>query len=218
MRAADSRAGVMQPTSAAQVVALFGGSFNPPHVAHVLAVAWALSAGGADKVWVIPTGGHPFGKPLAPFEDRMELCRRAFACFGDRVDILDVEREPRVHFSVETVERLRQQHPNVEFRWLMGSDALAQTDQWRQFDRLKRLAPPMVIGRRGFPLPEDATPPAAPDPTADARPSLMLPDLSSTMIRSWLAGGPSERTRLEGLLPAAVLRYIDERQLYGKPR
>ncbi|MCL5270174.1 MAG: nicotinate (nicotinamide) nucleotide adenylyltransferase, partial [bacterium] len=51
----------------APAVGLFGGRFNPPHMAHVLVAAWALAGGEVGAVWVIPSGGHPFGKPLAPF-------------------------------------------------------------------------------------------------------------------------------------------------------
>src|SRR5579872_1448859 len=61
--------GAVRPT-----VAVFGGSFNPPHVAHVLACALLLSVQQVDRVLVVPTFRHPFAKSLAAFEERLRMC------------------------------------------------------------------------------------------------------------------------------------------------
>ncbi len=197
-----------------RAIGLFGGSFNPPHVAHVLAVGWALSVGGVDEVWIIPTGGHPFGKPLAPFEDRLEMCRLAFGCFGERVKIRDIEREERVHYSVETVKALAEKHPENSWRWIMGSDALAESDQWRDFAGLVRLAPLLVVRRLGrrWKAAEQKIAGITEGATIS---SFALPDLNSTMVRKMLAGDSGARRDLEGLVPNAVLRYIRQRHLYS---
>ena len=60
-------------------VGVFGGSFDPPHVGHVLLATWALSAGGIDRLIVVPTFAHVFGKKSAPFEDRVTMARAAFS-------------------------------------------------------------------------------------------------------------------------------------------
>lgn len=189
----------MSTEASPTVIGLYGGSFNPPHTAHVLVAAWALSCGEVDRIWVFPTGGHPFGKDLAPFEDRMAMCRGAFAPFGDRVRVLDIEREPRVHYSVETVERLRAENPDLGWRWLMGSDTFADAPQWRRFDDLMDIAPALAIPRAGY-------------PSAGAG-SFALPNVSSTLVRRMLAG--HDWTGLEGLLPRPVAAHIRERGLYG---
>ena len=73
-------------------VAVYGGSFDPPHLGHVLSVAWALSAAEIDAVWIIPTWKHAFNKEhCASFEERMSMCELAFAVFRD-VEVSDVER------------------------------------------------------------------------------------------------------------------------------
>ena len=59
--------------------AILGGSFNPPHVAHVMAAYWALATQGVSEVWMLPSFRHPFGKALAPFEDRVRMCELAAA-------------------------------------------------------------------------------------------------------------------------------------------
>lgn len=181
-------------------VALFGGSFNPPHLAHALVVAWALAGGEVDEVWAIPTNGHPFGKPLAPFADRLEMCRLAFG-FSGRVRVLDVECEPRVHYSIDTIRRLAGGYPECRWRWLMGSDATVDAPKWKDFAEIERLAPPLVIPRKGH--------------GAGAGPAraFALPDVSSTMIREHLAAGQPAK-ELEGLLPAGVIAYLETRKLY----
>lgn len=182
-------------------IGLFGGSFNPPHMAHVLVAAWALAGGEVDQVWVIPSGGHPFGKRLTPFEERWELCRLAFACFGERLRLVDVEREPRVHYSIDTLNELRRRHPEHKWRWIMGSDTLEDAPQWRAWAELTRVAPPLVVPRREH-LP----------PTLSGPADFALPDVSSTLLRRLLA----ER-RLEGietLIPRPVLQRILARGLY----
>ncbi|HOE95964.1 MAG TPA: nicotinate (nicotinamide) nucleotide adenylyltransferase [Candidatus Sumerlaeota bacterium] len=191
-------------SGAGQTIGLFGGSFNPPHVAHVLVVGWALAGGAVDEVWVIPTGGHPFGKPLAPFEDRLELCRRAFACFGPKVRVLDLERGPDAQYSIDTLRRLQARHPDLRWRWIMGSDQLADAARWKNFDEIMRLAPPLVVPRAGH---------AVPGASGDgAPPRFALPDLSSTFLRERLAAGAF--AELAGLIPGPVLDEIDKRGLY----
>lgn len=185
----------------ARTIALFGGSFNPPHVAHVCMAAWALSIGDVDELWILPTGGHPFGKDLAPFDHRMEMCRRAFDLFGDRVRVLDIEREERVHYSVDTLKLLMERHPGVQWRWVIGTDALAQSADWKDFDELERLAPLLVIGREGA-------------PECGAHPAFTLPDISSTFIRDRLASGESDEL-LRDIVPRTVLDYIHQHGLYG---
>jgi nicotinate-nucleotide adenylyltransferase len=209
-------------TETFKTIALFGGSFDPPHVAHVLMAGWALAAGGVDEVWAFPTGGHPFGKDSAPFEDRIEMCRRAFACYGERARVLDIEREPRVHYSIDTLRKLAAEHPNLRWRWLIGSDAYAERGAWKEADELFRLAPPLVVNRI-----EDAAPASRIRPIGPIRPlaseepatspAFALPDISSTMLRKILKRGDGRRrsdSALRDLVPRAVLDYIRERGLY----
>lgn len=182
-------------------IGLFGGSFNPPHVAHVLAAAWVLAGGQVDRIWVIPSGGHPFGKELAPFAERLKLCRLAFACFGRRVRLLDIERGPGVHYSIDTLQNLQALYPGRRWRWVMGSDTLEDAAHWKQWEDLTRLAPPLIVPRR------DHLPPAPVFPGDFA-----LPDVSSTLIRRLLAEGRLEG--LENLVPRPVLERIRQRGLY----
>jgi len=184
-------------------VALFGGSFDPPHVGHVLAVAYVLSTHPFDRVMVIPVFAHAFDKPLSPFEHRVAMARLAMADLR-RVDVSTVEQAlPVPSRTVTTLEHLHQAHAGERFRLVIGADVLADTERWHEFGRIQELAPPFVLGRAGIEHP-------------DAPPAL-LPEVSSTHVRELLrkaarpcAGHPE----LAPLVPHAVLRYIDQHGLY----
>ena len=72
-------------------VALYGGSFDPPHQCHVLVATWALCRGGVDEVWLVPALGHAFGKRLTPFETRCRMAAAAVAHLGPRVRVEPIE-------------------------------------------------------------------------------------------------------------------------------
>lgn len=187
-----------------RTVGLYGASFNPPHVAHVFVVAWALSTADLDEVRVVPVWRHAFGKDLAPFEDRVELCRRAFALFGARVRVSPVERDLGQRTgaesrTIDTVKHLLAAEPGTRFRLVVGTDVYAERHRWKAFDELERIAPLLVVGRQGVPDP----------PGVAIGPH--LPPVSSTEIRERLARGED----VSGLVPREVAQYVRERGLYG---
>jgi nicotinate-nucleotide adenylyltransferase len=185
--------------AAAPTVALFGGSFNPPHVSHLLAATWALSAVPVDKVLVVPVFKHPFSKELAPFDDRLQMCRLALG-WVPGVEVSDVERRlGGESLTLRTVEHLAEAEPTWRLRLLIGADVLADLPKWHRFDRIRELAPPIVLGRAGV---DDARAPAA-----------FLPQVSSTEVRAALGKGDVEAVR--GRVPAAVIDYAVRRGLYG---
>lgn len=188
------------PESSARRVALLGGSFDPPHVAHVLLATYVLLTGEVDEVLVVPVCEHAFGKQLAPFADRVALCQLAFADVA-RTKVSRIEEQlPRPNRTLLTLQRLREQEPDASFRLLVGSDVLLDTSEWHAFEEVTRLAPLLVVPRPGY-------------PHAGAP---VMPDLSSTLVRELLArGDESALAELEHLVPRAALRYALENQLYS---
>ncbi len=187
-------------------VALFGGSFNPPHVAHQLVALYVLETTGVDELWFAPTARHPFAKHLADFAHRVAMCERAAAALGPRVRVTQVEDElaARPGFvssrTLDTLHELRARHPATRFRLVIGADILAETDKWHRWDEVARLAPPIVVGRGGH-----AAPPGA------HVSELAMPAVSSTEVRRRLGAGEA----VGALVPAAVLGYIAEHRLYA---
>jgi nicotinate-nucleotide adenylyltransferase len=179
-------------------VAVFGGSFNPPHVAHVLAVSVVLCTHALDKVLVVPTYRHPFAKSLAPYEDRVRMSELAMGWLP-RVEISRVEEalggESR---TLRTLEHLRATQPSWDLRLLMGADLLAESHKWFGFDAICAIAPPLVLGRVGVDIP------GAPPP--------VLPAISSTEVRARITAGAWDE--LGWLVPRDVIAWIRSRGLY----
>ena len=180
-------------------VALIGGSFNPPHIGHLMASLFARSALGVDEVWLVPAFNHPFGKPLAAFEHRVAMCE---AMSGDLGPWLKVSRaeasvggEGR---TIELIEWLLPQHPGVHFRWIIGSDILADLHKWKAWDRIEALVEVTVLNRPGFPSPRAVGPPMA--------------EVSSTAIRAALEEGVEP----VGLVPRVVAVYARQHGLYRR--
>jgi nicotinate-nucleotide adenylyltransferase len=182
--------------------AIFGGSFDPPHVGHVLAVNFVLLTEMVELVTVVPVFEHAFDKDMADYEARLALARAAFRHLPE-VEVSEVEqRLPTPSYTVRTLEALAEQYPTDELRLMIGADLLADARRWVRFDEVCRLAPLLVLGRVG----------------AEGQPDwpAVLPEVSSSQVRAWLAGPPTPGTRrlLEQAVPAAVLREIVARGLY----
>ncbi len=157
-------------------VAVFGGSFNPPHVGHALVCGWLLWTRRADAVWLVPAFAHPFGKKAEPFPRRVALCR-AMADDIDpaRVSVCEAERDlPVPSYTIDTLDHLAAAHPEHRFRLVVGADLLPDTPRWKAWDRIVARFDPIVVGRAGYPCPPDA---------------VAFPGVSSTEIRARLADG-----------------------------
>lgn len=177
-------------------VALFGGSFNPPHIAHQMLCLAVLETAAVDELWVVPTYRHPFAKDLVAFEHRFRMCELAVEIFAGRVRVSSIEEDlgQPASRTLDTLLALRERHPAVGFRLVIGADILAETDKWYRWDEVERLAPCIVVGRQGYP----------------SRADIELPDISSTEIRERLARGEN----VLPWVPRAVMDYIDEHGLY----
>ena len=177
-------------------VGVLGGSFDPPHIAHVALALAGRSLGGLSRVIVAPTFIHAFDKPLSPFEQRLAMCRLAFDDVA-HVEVSAIERElGGVSRSLRLIETLAAREPAVQLRLLVGSDILEQRERWRDFERIAALAPPLVAARVGH-------------MQEGCQLGAVLPEVSSTALRAALARGeePVE-------LPWRVRAYIRAHALY----
>lgn len=176
-------------------VGILGGSFDPPHVGHVMAALYALVTAPLDVVLVIPVFRHPFAKHLTPYEHRLAMCRLAFAELR-RVEVAEVERElGGESLTLHTVEHLAATHPDWRLRLVLGTDVVPELPKWHRFDRVRELAPPFFIERAGH----------ATDTTRTR-----LPEVSSTRIREELRAGRP----VNDDVPDAVIAYAKAHGLY----
>lgn len=187
-----------------RTVGLFGGSFNPPHVGHVLSALYVLETSPIDELWFAPTWRHAFGKELIGFDDRVAMCERMAAALGGRGRVSRVEEDVARERGGESrtlymLEHLSATHPDHDFRLIIGTDILSETAKWHRWDEVCRRAPPIVVNRGG---------PGGVVMAGSHAP--VMPAVSSTEVRHLLAAGRD----VSGLVPRAVLGYIDQRGLY----
>jgi nicotinate-nucleotide adenylyltransferase len=190
-------------------VGLFGGSFNPPHVAHQLVALYVLETQPVDELWFVPTFAHPFGKQLAPYEHRLAMLAHLAAGLGPRAVVSRVEEDlaKRPDFvasrTLDLVEHLAAE--GLELRLVIGTDILNESHKWHRWSDVVAIAPLIVVGRTGHALPAGST-----------ATGVTMPEISSTRIRELVA--KNDRDELPGLLPKSVLGYIAQHRLYGHDR
>jgi nicotinate-nucleotide adenylyltransferase len=178
-------------------VALIGGSFNPPHVGHLLAAHFVRATEAVDAVWLIPANRHPFGKQLAPFHHRLAMCQLLCGDASGWLSVSDVEHslggEGR---TVDTLRHLATRFPAVRWTLVVGSDIVQDLPSWKEPDAIRSLARLLVLNRAGHPSPEAVGPAMA--------------HVSSSEVREALANGGD----VTHLVPRAVLAYAEAHQLY----
>lgn len=172
-------------------IALFGGSFDPPHLGHVYAALHARAVGRADAVWVLPSARHPYAKDLRPWEQRWELCRLAFADLPF-VELRDDELRS-TGYTVDLVEALQRGHPGHRWMLVGGTDTATDLPNWRRGNELAQLIHVHAVPRGGL----------------DSHPGA-LPAISSSLVRRLLAAAED----VDGLVPARVVERIRERGWY----
>ena len=172
-------------------VAVYGGSFDPPHVGHAMVAAWLGWTRRVDAVWLVPTFQHAFAKQLAPFETRVALCQALARALGPHVQVSRVEETlERPSFTIQTLSALAEAHPEHAFQLVVGSDVLEQVDDWHRWDLIVERFRPLVVGRVGY---EEV--PGAPS----------FPPVSSTEVRRALRAGED----VSHLVPGPVLDLLE---------
>lgn len=190
-------------------VGVFGGTFDPPHIGHLVAARDAREALGLDEVRFIPAHRSPFkqgGDGTEP-EVRWSMIEKAVADdAGCTVSRVEMDR-PAPSYTVDTLRLLKEQEPQVEWTLLLGVDQWAAFADWKEPREIARLARIAVLTR-------DGRDPATVDPGVPvdwtAVPVTRL-DVSSSELRDRIAAGRSVRH----LVPEAVRAFIESKELYG---
>jgi len=187
-------------------IGLFGGTFDPIHLGHLIMAEDALRETPLDRIVFIPSPSAPLREDQAETtgEERLEMVRRAIEGYpGFEVDDFEVRQGRRV-YSFETVRHYENRYPGGRLFFLIGGDQVRQLDEWRNIDELKRKVT-FICARREqgnqFAAGADLVPLAS-----------RRVDISATEIRRRLARGESART----LLPPSVLEYIRKERLYQR--
>jgi nicotinate-nucleotide adenylyltransferase len=189
-------------------IGLFGGSFNPPHIAHLIVAEVVRDQFDLSEVWWIPnaTPPHKPDEELVSAEHRLAMTREiAESNPGFRVCEVEVQREG-VSYTVETLRVLQDQYPDTDFALLLGSDSLDYFDAWHCPDEIAERVPLIVYKRPG--AIESVAEPRFANRVRYA--SAPIIEVSGTEIRARRRAGRSIRY----LVPEAVRTYIEAHDLY----
>ncbi len=196
---------------------LYGGSFDPVHLGHLLLAECCREELRLDAVWFLPTAISPFkqGQLAAAARHRVEMLKLAVAGHEAlHVSTLEIDRGG-VSYTVETLTLVKEQYPNAELFFLMGADSFHELPSWREPARICGLAIPVAVSRPDYP-PVDydvlrgLVTPERLEAIRRCRVATPLVDISSTDLRRRVAEGKSIRFRT----PRAVEKYIETHDLY----
>ncbi len=189
-------------------VAIFGGTFNPPHIGHYQIISKLSKLDFIDKVLVIPTmiPPHKTCNEIAAPKDRLEMCRLACEDFKN-VQVSDIEiKRAGKSYTIDTVRELKLLYPDDEFYITVGGDMLSSLDKWYKWQELIKEASFIAFERKGAACNEDSI--------------RKFEKFGANIIcvNTDITEASSTRLRLEmkqELLPKKVYMYIKERRLYS---
>lgn len=198
-------------------IGIYGGSFDPIHLGHLLVAETCREQLGLDEVRLIPAHVSPFKLDQYPSEDKQRLEMLQLAVAGQDSFVLDSREVERggVSFTVETLREIHHEFPDAELFLLMGADSLVDFLKWKEPEEICRLAWIVVVGRGGhadipWHILKGLLEPEKFQQTQAMKVEMPLIELSSTELRERAASGRSLRFRM----PRAVEQYIKTHQLY----
>ena len=195
---------------------IFGGAFNPPHNGHVNLAREAIEQLNLRRLMIIPTFESPHkSTKLLPFEQREEMCRRAFMPLDGtghcscKVEVSDIEREMGgVSYTINTLRELAKRHPDERFYLLIGGDMLFSFKDWYKYESILKEATVCAVARGGDNF-ADMVEFSNEMGRVKVLPTSIV-DVSSTRIRETLSEGGD----VSEFVPKSVEEYIKENNLY----
>lgn len=185
-------------------IGIFGGSFNPVHIGHMMVADYMVQFGGFDEVWLTLSPLNPLKKDKHMLPDRLRLDMLHIATHGSRrLKVCDIELTlPRPSYSYLTLDSLSDLYPDTHFEMIIGSDNWQLFDQWRRGNYILERYGVTVYPR-----------PGAPVISVQSGMRIVeapMTELSSTFIRGAVATGHD----MTFFLPPGVMDYISRNRLY----
>ena len=175
-------------------IAVYSGSFNPLHIGHLAIIRYMIEEAGFDMVYLIVSPKNPLkdGISSATGLDRYQAAIEAVSRhFTAQVLVDDIELNmPEPHYTIRTLDALKEREPDNTFTFIMGADNLADIRRWRDYTRILKEYGTAVYPRKGFDLNKIKQDLLNEDPAYKIQTlNAEMVDISSTEIRNALASG-----------------------------
>lgn len=191
-------------------VGIFGGTFDPIHLGHLILAEQAREMASLDQVWFIPAAEppHKLDKQITTAAHRVQMVHLAVQhhpCF--HLSTMELEREGP-SYTYDTLQVLRESHPGDQFYLLVGADMVKDLPNWYKIKEILQFVQVIGLGRPGV---EVENLPLMVQKRLHWIPDAIEINISSTEIRQRLRQGKSVRY----LIPESVYQYVREHRLYG---
>ncbi len=199
-------------------IGVFGGSFDPPHNAHIALAKAALAQFELDALLIVPTGqAWHKARTLSAPEHRLAMTRLAFEDVP-RVQVDDRElTRAGPTFTIDTLQALQAENPQAQLYLFIGADQFQSFRQWHKWQEILQLAIICIADRAQSALAKAQFEAYAPHSDRFFTLQLPLMPVSATQVRQLMALGEATAAETAQLVPEAVARYISVHQLY-RPR
>lgn len=215
-----------------KVVAVYGGSFDPPHIGHLIVMNWVIQLPGIDEVYAIPTFQNPLkSRKSYPYEDRYKMLYGLAMSeinskdYIDQFYLIDLRSlcrknnidEKDIIYSIDLLNLLKKDNPEKEYRLVIGTDCFWQFSKWKNYEKILQDYGIIIYPRRGneespkLPIFPDMNLTANITFVPDSYPTI---DLSSTQIREWIREGKN----VSSIVTLDVWNYIVKKKLYKNDR
>lgn len=191
-------------------IGVLGGSFNPPHLGHLIVSQQLIDFGFVDQVWLMPCYAHVWHKKLAPVKNRLTMCR-FLANKKIKVSTLEIDQKKPMS-TITTLKLLEKKYPKQQFFWLIGQKSLKELPQWNHYQELIKNYKFLILPQNSKKLKIENCLPSrqAGKLKIISHPLWATSNLSSSVVRKRIKKGLS----LKGFVPEKVAAYIKKHRLY----
>jgi len=187
-------------------VGILGGTFDPPHLGHLLIAEQVKEAFSLEEVWFIPANEPPHKEKASTRAyhrlNMLQLALKDNPAF--KISRIEIDRKGK-SYTIDTVKELLRKYPTIDFYFIIGQDMVEYLPHWYKIDELIQLITFVGVGRPGYPL-------ETPYPVLPLH--MPMIDISSTLLRERMKNNQT----VKYLIPSSVDRYIKEKGLYGMGR
>lgn len=187
-------------------VGILGGTFDPPHIGHLIIAEEVRLALELEEIWFVPTYTPPH-KQASRTEAHHRIRMTELAIDSNpffKLDRIEIDRTGK-SYTIDTIKEFKTQYPNCEFYFIIGADMVEYLPNWHQIDELVQLVQFVGVKRSGYELESEYD---------IVKVDIPLIDISSSMLRGWLR----ESRPVNYIVPEAVHAYIRGEKLYGFER